>query len=130
MNQQYFKIGYCSDAWKLRCIGDPEDVIDHRPFTPDGDKTPVGICADAPVLVLYTERGKIDWEKLLGLSLLDGSLLSGAKVKIIYLLNDDQEKIINTQKISLKEIKELALKSQEALKRAQQNFQKIVIGTQ
>ncbi len=58
------------------------------------------------------------------------SLLSGAKVKIIYLLNDDQEKIINTQKISLKEIKELALKSQEALKRAQQNFQKIVIGTQ
>lgn len=113
--EQYFKIGTCSDAWRLRCVGDPEDVIDHRPFTSDGNRTPIGYCTDAPVLVLYPERGKINWENLLGLPLPDGSLSSGAKVKTIYLLNDDWEKIKNTEEISLKEIRELVLKSPQAL---------------
>lgn len=30
--EQSFKIGTCSDAWKLRCVGDPEDIIDHRGY--------------------------------------------------------------------------------------------------
>lgn len=117
----YFAIGSCSDAWELRCVGDPEDVIDHRPYTADGNKTPVGYCTDAPVLILYPERGKFIWENLLGLPLLGGSLLSGAKIKTVYLFDEDWKRIKKAKTINIEEIRELALKSPQAL---QENIQK------
>ena len=45
-------LGACGDAWTLTAMGDGLDVIDHRPYA-DGARTPVGLCADAP---LRTEK--------------------------------------------------------------------------
>lgn len=111
---QTFKIGYCGDAWKLRVVGEEIDVFDHRPYAANGEKTPVGICADFQALILYPERGKIDWEKELGQKLTDGHLFSGASIKVIYLEDEIWRKLLKRRKeITLDELKELARKSDE-----------------
>jgi ribosomal protein L37AE/L43A len=99
-------LGKCGDAWRLKKAGDKIDVIDHRPFWKD-KKTPVGICLDAPLLVLYSERGLINWEELLNVKLSDGKLASGADVKVIQLTEEEWESLKSKDKISLKYIKEI-----------------------
>ena len=108
-----FSVGDCGDAWRLRGIGEDIDVIDHRPFS-DRNKTPVGICCDAPILILYPERGSIDWEDLLQMKLLPGKLCSGADIKIIYLSEEDHSTI--SVSLTIEQIKSLALKSSENLR--------------
>ncbi len=79
-------IGDCGDAWSLTIVGDAQDVIDHRPYTLKNQRTPLGLCADAPLVVLYPERGAVDWISLLAPTpLRSGLLFSGAPVWILYL---------------------------------------------
>lgn len=78
-----FPLGDCDDAWALTAAGDPIPVVDHRPYWANA-RTPVGRCADAPLLVLYPERGAVDWPSLLpDRPLLSGQLVSGAPCWII-----------------------------------------------
>ena len=58
-------------------------MIDHRPYA-DHKRTPIGLCADAPLLILYPERGAVDWPALLHpIPLTNGVLFSGAPVWIV-----------------------------------------------
>ncbi len=97
-------LGYCGDAWKLTAMHDPSDVIDHRPYTDQG-RTPVGLCTDAPILVLYPERGSVDWPQLLAPTpLRTGSLFSGASIWVIYLTENDYDYYHQQSMITLDEI--------------------------
>jgi hypothetical protein len=85
-----FPLGCAGDAYRLRLTGDPTDVFHRRPTTDDGRKTDVGVCWNAPCLVLYGARGRIDWPRLLGRDgLRAGRLLSGEAVHVIYLSEAD-----------------------------------------
>lgn len=120
-----FSIGSCGDAWALRGIGDPIDIIECRPFC-DGNKTPVGICCDAPILVLYPERGSVDWEHLLQMELLPGKLCVGTDIKIIYLSEEDAS-LLNSEVpflLTVERIKSLAVKSLESLQNFIANFKR------
>jgi len=105
---QAIPLGECGDAWGLTAIGDPVDCIDHRPYT-DQSRTPLGRCTDAPVLVLYPERGAVDWPRLLApQSLRAGILLSGASVWILYVTESDAERLHHTPSLTLFDLRDLA----------------------
>lgn len=110
-------IGSCGDAWKLVSVGDPYDIVDHRPYC-GGTRTPVGLCADAPLLVLYPERGAIDWPALLCLSgkeLRKGYCASGAEIYTIYLTADDYSRLKSQASVTVNEIRALLAKEQGKL---------------
>jgi len=100
------RIGNCGDAWQLRSRGHDIDIIDHRPFYKN-KTTPIGLCSDAPILVLYSERGNIDWEKLLQTKLQDGKLLSNADVKIIHLSDDHYSQLVSRSYVRLSDLKKI-----------------------
>ncbi len=80
-------LGDCGDAWRLVTRGDPYDVVDHRPYC-DGARTPVGLCTDAPILVLYPERGAVNWPVLLDFTSIaprEGYCAIGAEIHSICL---------------------------------------------
>jgi len=81
-------LGVCGDAWGLSACGGELDMIDHRPYA-GNLPTPVGVCMDAPVLVLYPERGAVDWPQVLGHTLRKGVLLSGDEIWVVYLRDQD-----------------------------------------
>ena len=99
-------LGNCGDAWRLTSCGAAMDVIDHRPFYKN-KKTPVGLCCDAPILILYPERGKINWEELLQQRLRNGKLASGADIKVIYLTNQQYKELIDRKYLRLSFLKKL-----------------------
>jgi len=106
-------LGDCGNAWQLSAMGGPLDIIDHRPYTPEG-RTPVGFCTDAPVLILYPERGSVDWPPLLSPTpLRPGSLVSGASIWLIYLTLPDYEWMQKRAALSLSDI--AVLLSRDAL---------------
>ena len=111
-------LGDCGDAWKLVSMGDPYNVIDHRPYY-DNIRTPVGMCTDAPLLVLYPERGAVDWPVLLccpsGEELQKGYCASGAEIYTIYLSLDNRSRLEKQGSVTLNEIKVLHDREQEAL---------------
>jgi len=103
-------LGNCGDAWRLRAVGDADDVVDHRPYV-DRERTPAGLCADAPLLVLYPERGAVDWPALLGdaaAGARPGHLASGVDVLVIHLSDADWYRLGERGEIGLDEIRRLA----------------------
>ena len=97
-------LGACGDAWTLTAMGDGLDVIDHRPYA-DGARTPVGLCADAPLLVLYPERGAVEWPLLLNSTpLRPGRLFSGASIWVVYLVAAEDARLRTEKTITLADI--------------------------
>lgn len=97
-------LGDCGDAWYLTAVGDPTDVVDHRPYADHG-RTPVGLCTDAPLLVLYPERGAVDWPTLLDPApLTAGFLFSGAPVWILALAPPDRARLVAQPFITLADL--------------------------
>lgn len=88
-------LGCAGDAYRLRASGDRADVFHRRPTTDDGRKTIVGVCWNAPYLVLFADRGRIDWPRLLGVeSLPAGRVLSGATVYVVPLEQADWQPLL------------------------------------
>ena len=110
-------LGDCGDAWKLVSTGDPHNVVDHRPYCGNA-RTPVGLCVGAALLVLYPERGAVDWPALLcppGGELQKGYCASGAEVYTVYLSPGDRSRLERQGSVTLREIKALHGRKQEAL---------------
>lgn len=107
-------IGHCGDAWALTMVGDACDVIDHRPYI-NNARTPVGLCADAPILVLYPERGAVDWSALLPTaSLRPGTLTSGANVWVVYLTPADRQQLLANSCVTLSDMAGLLARDEVA----------------
>lgn len=110
-------LGSCGDAWKLVSMGDTHDVVDHRPYY-NNIRTPVGLCTDAPLLVLYPERGTVDWPALLcsfNGKLRKGYCASGAEIYTVHLSIDDWNRLKKQNSVNLSEILALLDKEQETL---------------
>lgn len=92
----------------MRNVGDDNDIFDHRPYTRDNKRTPVGLSTDSFHLILYPERGVVNWKELLpGKQLEIGYLCSGVVVYVIELDEPTWEKLRETKHITLQEINEL-----------------------
>jgi hypothetical protein len=110
-------LGDCGDAWKLVAMGDPYDVVDHRPYC-DGARTPVGLCTDAPILVLYPERGAVNWPTLLDFTNIAprrGYCTSGAEIHSICLTWDSWRRLQKHRTITLGKIGALLNREKETL---------------
>lgn len=114
-------LGCAGDAFRLRLTGDPTDRFHRCPTTDDGRRTPVGVCWNAPCLVLDPQRGRIDWRHLLGSDgLHSGSVLSGVAVWVIYLSDADWLPLLGQTDgapISLDRVRELAARDDLARRR-------------
>lgn len=109
------ELGCVGDAFHLRSGGSRTDVFHRRPTTDAGRKTTVGVCWNFPLLVLYGDRGRIDWPGRLGVGELPtGRLLSGDTVHVVQLDQSDwQPLLLQTDGVDLPlaTIREWALRS-------------------
>jgi hypothetical protein len=108
----YFLLGDCGDALQLRCAGDSLDVIDHYPIFKKKKKI-IGLCCNAPILVLGLGKKSIKWDTLLQTDLLPGNLRKGEDVKIIYLSQEEHEHLLRqgSQILNIEKLRKLAAES-------------------
>jgi len=129
-----YKLGYCGNAWALRMLGFKADVVDEYPKFPGEKPAIIGLCPNAPLLVikpLYpAEDANISaldihekllevWEEKLGCELGECRNVFDDYTcgKSIYLKQDDYERLKEKGEVTLEELRYLAQKSESALYR-------------
>lgn len=77
----------------------------YRPYT-ETSRTPVGLCTDAPLLVvIYPKQNAVDWPALLNRAMLrPEQLFSGASVWIAYLSEYDSAWLATRSTVTLADI--------------------------
>ena len=93
--EETVELGCVGDAFRLRSADCRTDVFHRRPTTDAGRKTAVGVCWNFPLLVLFSDRGRIDWPGRLGVAdLPTGRLLSGDTVYVVRLSQSDWQPLL------------------------------------